>query len=139
MKVDAEVATGMVCLCLCFFNRGEDFGTLTFLGSRGENHQAKHPQITTYQFPRYAMFTAPLTALLVFCTFSTDPASTFTQLRDLVGGWTTVYASCAFAVIMHTAEAVYHATLCKKHQTPTTVTVSILGHLVGSVFYVNTT
>jgi hypothetical protein len=126
MKVDAEVATGMVLFqepCVCRTN------IFQLMFSR---KKAKHPRITTFRLPLQGLLTGTLLSVLLFCTISTDPASPAATIRGLVGGWKFINLSWGLVAVSHTSEAAYQAHLCRKHETSPAITVSSVS--ASSVF-----
>lgn len=117
MKLDAEEALGMVRdeYSLAFY---PNFHVYTLL-SHG---QTRRPQINSFEVPRDMLTTLSMLLLLTYVTFSAPTSSSSLHnigpwIRAAVGGISTLRYIWAFVAVIHGAEALYIALLCKRHAT----------------------
>ncbi|KIJ31472.1 hypothetical protein M422DRAFT_185882 [Sphaerobolus stellatus SS14] len=106
MKLDAEESLSMISLS-CTQSNAEAY--------------VKRPPITTFELRREAFITLFAVAFLLYVTFSySQPTSTIWNfgpwLRDTVGP-TSMKLSCGVAIFLHSLEALYVASVCKRHST----------------------
>ncbi|GAB1522110.1 hypothetical protein RhiTH_005219 [Rhizoctonia solani] len=76
------------------------------------------PVVSVYQLPplKLGAITSSLMLVLIYTTFAGE-GSLGSQIRELVGGSSTMKWAWGFTGLIHAAEGIYMAALCKRHKT----------------------
>jgi len=74
------------------------------------------PTISTFHFPMKAVWSTIPTVVLIYVTYA-PPSSPGAVLRDAIGGSAIINWIWVVLHVAHTCEAIYTASLCKRHHT----------------------